>query len=188
MLDSLVSSIEKAFVEFSARRLVYVVFLFAIAFGGLWLFNRATGYGPFTRLERQVSTLERLQTLEAKGIDRSAALSPLYRETVRQLSLAQAAPIAPQFDPEPVVKVAAATAIPLLFVLVGVLQILAGKSEAVGVAGGAMVFAILLGVPSLFVPTLWGSLKVTALVIFGVQAVAIAVVVAVHKRRNKRAA
>lgn len=68
MLDTLVQSIENTFVQFSLRRLLYIAFLLVVALGGLFIFDRVTGYSSHKKLEMRLLALERLSVLEAKGV------------------------------------------------------------------------------------------------------------------------
>lgn len=169
MLDTLVQSIENTFVQFSIRRLLYVAFLLAVTLGGLFTFDRTTGYSAQKKLEMRLSALERLSTLEAKGVQASSTLGPLYAATVAELRNAPTPAIVWRFDVEPLVKFIAAALIPLLFVIWGLLSMARGTAGAGSTFGGALVATIVMGVPAVFLPTV-GSLKATAFFIFVVQA------------------
>jgi len=82
MLDTLVSSVENTFVQFSIRRLMYITFLLVVVLGGAYVFDRETGYSSQRRLDARLSALERLNTLESRGIRNSPTLAPLYAATI----------------------------------------------------------------------------------------------------------
>src|SRR5687768_14744441 len=98
MLDTLVQSIENIFVQFSLRRLLYIAFLLVVVLGGLFIFDRATGYSARKKLEMRLTALERLSVLETNGVAVSPSLGPLYTSTVVQLRDAPASPFAWTFD------------------------------------------------------------------------------------------
>ncbi len=187
MFESLLASVEKAFVEFNLRRAMYLIFLCVIGLGGLWVYNETTGYGPFSRIDHQISILERLQALEAKGIDKSTSLGGVFRGTVAELAKFQAQQPNADAYIVPASKFFAGSCIPLLFVVYGLAQLLAGNRDGMGVLGGAAVCVILFGVPSVFLPVLWNSLKFTILLLLGLQLLALALVVRIGKRKGTAA-
>lgn len=71
-------------------------------------------------------------------------------------------------------KILAATWIPLLLVLYGVIQVARRDSEGSTLLGGAILFAVLLGIPAAYLPTLY-SLGATVSAISLVQFVLIIV-------------
>ena len=170
MFGDLVKSIESAFVDFSLRRTLYVFFVLALIVGGLYAFDRMTGYSSARRLDAQLSAVERLHALEKAGIRESAALAPIYNRIVAQQQV-----VPPTFMPswrvegsEVLLKFVTGAAIPLLFVLVGFVQMIRGEPGAGSVFGGATVAAVVLGVAAALAPTVH-SLKATLFGIFLVQ-------------------
>lgn len=167
MFGDLVKSIENAFVDFSLRRTLYVLFVLALIVGGLYVFDSMTGYSSARRLDAQLSAVERLHALEKAGIRESAALAPIYTRIVVQQQV-----VTPTRLPswrvdgsEAVVKFIAGAIIPLLFVLAGFVQMIRGEPGAGSTFGGAAVAAVVMGVAAVLVPTIQ-SLKVTLLGLF----------------------
>ena len=170
MFEPLVESVEASFEKFSIGRILYLVFLIGLGSLAFYVFNETTGYGVYTRLDKQISALERLHALEQKGIAKSPQLAPLYRNTVRILEPVGSVASHYVFDSDPLIKLLAAAGIPLGFALSGLIQLLRGRSESGSMFGGAIVTALILGLPAIFVPRLFGSLGLTVALLFTIQA------------------
>ena len=170
MFGELVKSIESAFVDFSLRRALYVFFVLALIAGGLSVFDRMTGYSSARRLDAQLSALERLHALEKAGIRESAALAPIYNRLVAQQQAVTPMVLSNWYveRSEAFLKFLAGAGIPLLFVVVGSVQLVRGQPGAGSTIGGATVAATVMGVAAMFVPTVQ-SLRLTLLSLFFVQ-------------------
>jgi hypothetical protein len=185
MLDSLIQSIENAFIQFSFRRLLYVLFVLAVVLSTAYAWNELTGYTYYFRLEKQVTLLERLNALERNQVSSSPTLAPLYTALVKQLLLAKKEPFAFHFDVVPIAKFFAAAVIPFIFVFVAMIQKVRGAPDWSDMLVGALTMTLLLGIPAALSPT-FGSLLLTAVVYFVAQVVLL-VWMAVFFDRRKRA-
>ena len=166
MLDGLIGSVERTFVQFSVRRLFFLLFVMTVVVAGAYFVDIRTGYTSFLRLERTVESMERLHALEVAGIKESPELAPLYRQAVAQLTelktTREVRGVQLSFITEPVIKFLAATCFILLFVLWGLVKLVRRDPEGVGLVMGASITALIFGVPLSLVPTI-GSLRFTAI-------------------------
>ena len=186
MLDSLIQSVENAFVQFSFRRLLYVVFILAIVPGGLYVLNEMTGYTVYRRVDSQIDALQRLHALEKGGIRQSPALAPIFQMVVRELGSQPVHPFNYEFRPDPLLKFLGASLVPLIFVPVGLLQLLRREPEGSSMLTGAVAATFIFGVPALFVPT-WRSPWATAGALFVLQVVLVTLFVRWNNARTRRA-
>src|SRR5260221_10621156 len=153
MFDTLIRSVENMFVQFSIPRVLYVLFLITVAVVSLYIFDNKTGYTRYARIEREVSTIERLQALKEKNIDSTAELSDLYHSVVEELK--EGSPGIFKFTwSEPTVKFLAATLFPLIIAIVGLVKALNREAKAGSIFGGALIITLALGIPAVLVPTL----------------------------------
>lgn len=182
MFEAIVESVEKSFERFSVGRVLYLVFLVAVVVGGLYAYDRATGFSRYSQVEKRIVALERLRALEERGIEKSGRLAPIYHDTVTLLREKPESYVY-VFDPAPLVKVLSAAAIPLLFAVGALLQVVRGKADSMNMFLGSSVAAIFLGVPALFVPTVFGSLAATTLLLLIVQGVLIRMLVRWNQRK-----
>lgn len=186
MFGELVKSIESAFIDFSIRRALYVLFVLALLVGGLLAFDRMTGYSRSHRLDAQLSALERLHALEKAGIRDSRDLSAVYDHLVAQVKDTTPAimPIWRADDADSSLKFIAGAAIPLLFVLIGLVQLIRGEPGASSVLGGAAVAAAVMGLAAVIVPTVH-SLKATLLGVFAAQCLLMFLMVRRYGNRSR---
>jgi hypothetical protein len=154
MFDSLIQSIENTFVQFSFRRLLYVVFLLALVLSALYVFNEVTGYSFYQRLDRRISAMERLRALETGGIEQSKELGPLYRSVTSSLREQPRSRVFGGIDAQPLIKFVAASLIPLIFIFVSLANRARGDPSWSDMFVGAIMFTLLFGLPGLFLPTL----------------------------------
>jgi hypothetical protein len=168
MFDSLVSSIENAFVQFSFRRLVYMIFLFAVVISTCVVLNELTGYTLYSRMEKKISALERLQELREKGVEQSMELNPIYQSVVGDIQQKPWEQVSIHFTFDPVIKFLSATLVPFLFIFIGFFNILRGDEAVSRTVAGAMLLTILLGLPAVLIPT-WQNPWYNASVYFIIQ-------------------
>jgi hypothetical protein len=172
MLDSLVSSIENAFIQFSFRRLLYILFLFVVILSAVFAFNEMTGYTLYSRINNKINALERLQALEEKNIGQSAELGPIYQSIVEELNQKPWQPLSLHITFDPAIKFLAATLIPFIFVFVGLFKILRGDKDGSRTLGGALLVTLMLGLPAVLIPT-WRTAWYNAGIYFVIQIVLI---------------
>lgn len=155
MIEPLVKSIENAFVQFNFRRLLYLAFMFSILAGGLWLFDNATGYSYYARLDKRVDAMERLQQMQ-KG-DISEEMIPVYDDVVRSLvkNKLDPSPVGLMFNWLPVLKFFSASVIFWMVCIVGIVGYQLGKKDWNELVVGAIVFAIPLGFLGVIVPIIY---------------------------------
>lgn len=187
MFEPVIKSVEESFEKFSLGRMVYVIFLVALLGGAAYVFDWSTGYSSFTRIEKQIGALERLKILEERGIDKSPQLASIYRTTVKSLQQHQEMPATTvRYRPDwpTIVKFLAATCVPLAFAFGSLIALVRGKADATSTFGGAVTMVLFLGVPTLFIPTLFNSLAFTAGAFFTLQVVFISWFVRSYQKRR----
>jgi hypothetical protein len=189
MFEPLIKSVEESFEKFSLGRMVYVLFLVGVLVGGAYLFDSSTGYSNYTRLNRQIDALERLKTLEDHGVRRSPNLHGAYLAAVRDLRAQQQPSGGVRYgvDWPAVIKFLSATCIPLAFAVGAIVPLLRGKEGAGSAFGGAATVTLFLGMPTLFLPTLFGSLPLTAGLFFAAQVLFVTWFVRSYQRRQANA-
>jgi hypothetical protein len=89
MLDSIVVAFEKLFVEFSWRRILHIVLLFATALSLFLLFEWYTSYFQLQRLSKSTEILARLQEIESKGFISNSELKKIHSQAVKELQASQ---------------------------------------------------------------------------------------------------
>lgn len=183
MLEALVRSIENTFVQFSYRRLLYVIFLTAILGFGFYVFNELTGYTYFSRLDKQINVLDRLLQLEKSGVSGSADLAPLYDSLLASARSLNSRPFDIHFPAEPFVKFLAAAWLPVVFIVAGLFQMLKRKPEGGLLFGGALILTLLLGLPAVLLPT-WHSLGRTVVLFTVAQVVVIGAIMRTFGRNR----
>ena len=124
MFDTLIKSIEEVFVQFSFRRLLYILFLIFIVVSSLHVFDQLTGYTRFLRIDKRLTILERLHTLEEKGIQKSEQLKNVYDEIIAELHQQPFSPFDFQLNYEPIIKFLSSTWIILLIVIYGAIRMI----------------------------------------------------------------
>lgn len=181
MLGSLFTSLENTFVQFSFRRLLYVLFLVSIAYLTFYLYDQSTGYTYYTRLHSRITALERLVVLESQSILESEELSKIYTEILNEVKSKPESALAFHLDYAPFIRFISATVFILVFVIVGIFQMLKGDPSGANTFGGALVMTFLIGVPALLIPP-WAKLWIEAGAYFIVQIVIITII---YKRYGK---
>lgn len=156
MLDSLVSSIENAFVQPSFKRLLYILFLLLIVISSAVVFNETTGYTLYSRVDKRIAALERLQALEEKNIKQSPELGSIYQSILDEMEPKPWQPISLHLSYDPLIKFLSATLVPFVFVLVSLFRWLRGNKEWGQTLAGALLTTVLLGAPAIIIPN-WGT-------------------------------
>jgi hypothetical protein len=169
MFDTLIASIESTFVQFSLRRLLYIIFLFAVVLLALYIYDSSTEYSFYTRIDKRISALERLSELEHKGISSSSTLDSLYRGVVNELYRGRSSGSMFHLDWAPLMTFLSATFVGLILAIMGLVQIINRDPNGKNVFGGSLVFVTVLGIPAIVVPhwaPLWAMAGTYALVQF----------------------
>jgi len=162
MLESLVKSIENTFTQFTLGRLLYIIFVIVFLGGSVYLYNDSTGYTLYGKIDNKISALERLHNLEKNGIKESEDLLPLYNDVINDLkNTDNTISFISQYRNE-IAKVTSATVLMLFFVIYGVVGMLKGTEGSSATFAGALIFTIILAVPSWFVPVISGSIWLTS--------------------------
>jgi hypothetical protein len=168
MIDSLVRSVESAFVDFNIRRLLYLAFVLSILVGSVLLFDYATGYSHYARLDSRINALERLHELKSEGI--SEDLQLIFEDAVRSLERNEHRPILQKFsisvNPEPFLRFFSATAFYLLMMIGGIIQWFQGNPDWFKLLAGSLFFVVILGVVGIALPTfgnVWTNVGIYAL-------------------------
>jgi len=169
MLESLVKSIESTFTQFTMGRLFYVIFIIAILSSSIYLYNETTGYSHYSHIDHKITALERLYSLEQKGIKNSEELLSVYKNVISELKYKEKTTSILSQHSEGITKIISATVLMILFVIYGAIGMLQGKEESSSVFFGALFFTILMAVPAWFVPLVWESLLITSGFLFSVQ-------------------
>jgi len=150
------------------------VFVFAIIFFGLYVFDESTGYTYYTRLERKLAVLERLHALEDKGIKNSPDLLTLHRSLVQELHGYHPTHFEVRDIGEGAIKFFSGSIVPFILLIWGLVEMLRKRNQASSsLFGGALALTLLLGVPALLIPT-WGALWTNVVVYVAFQIVCIA--------------
>lgn len=152
MFDTLVRSVEDAFIQFNLRRLFYLTFVLAVIVGGLYLFDNATDYSFFARFDKRLDALERLQEINSKGVP--AELAPTYDQLVQALQQHKREPLNFAFSYAPLLKIASASLLYWIFVIVGLIQKMKGVPDWDSLVIGAFIFGATASVLALLIPTI----------------------------------
>jgi len=154
MIDTLIKSIEDTFVQFTFRRLLYVLFLLALVCGALYVFDQSTGYTFYSRLDKRIEALEKLQAIESRGFRQSSDLDSIYQSIIVELRDHPPSPLRLHIGTDPFVKFFAAALVPFVFIIVGVFKMVRREPDGSTLFAGALAFTLILGLPAIFIPTM----------------------------------
>jgi hypothetical protein len=182
MIDGLIKSIERTFVEFTFRRLLYVLFLLALVSGALYLFDNSTGYSFYARLDRRIEALEKLQQIESRGFKPASELDSIFNATVAELRDHSPSPIQLRIGTDPIVKFLAAALVPFVFMIIGLFKLIRKEPESPAVFAGAFAFTLILGIPGVFLQ-ITSVFWLNALIYFLVQLVVLVVISVLGRKK-----
>ena len=80
------TSLEDLFLKFNVRRLLYWLFVISFIFIVLVFSERLTNYLYFWRIEKRITLLKELYSLDQSGIAKNDQLSPVYNDLVGELN------------------------------------------------------------------------------------------------------
>jgi hypothetical protein len=172
MLEALIKSIEGVFLQFSVSRALYLAFITIVAIASLYIFDRTTGYSTYARIDRQLTAIERMKTLEDKGVSASPQLAPMFNNVVQQLKQEQTAGGRARLTPEAWIKAAGAAFFPFLFVFVALVQRARGVPDWHDMLIGALVLGAALALVGSIIPT-WRSPWLNATLALPIQLIVI---------------
>src|SRR5258706_15722106 len=149
MLDKTVNTLENVFSQLSFGRFLFLLLLVVLC---LYFYDLSTGYLFYTRIDKRISALERLQTLNQTQIDSSVELSRYYHSIITELNHEPSGSEI-KWAAEPLIKFLAATYFPIIFAIVGLVKLFSHQPDGASIFIGAVVMTILLGIPAILIPT-----------------------------------
>lgn len=166
MLDTIFRSLEDTFVQFNFKRLLFWMFLIVATVIALFVFEHYTGLGHNIRLDGELSTLERLRTLEKEGITSSPTLKKEYERIVASLhndGTSTMTFLNLDIEKGSVVKFFAATFLWWVLLIYGFVTLARGDDQALPLIFGSITVLLLLGIPSIIIPDI-GSFWINSII------------------------
>jgi hypothetical protein len=160
--STIISSLESLFLQFNFRRLLFWIFLFSCIGLSLSIFENYTGYFYFSKIEKKIVMLNSLNELSKEKISKNSELYPIYKDLVINI---QSYPIEPssiaksilpeQQITEKVLKFISGALLGIILLIMGILDGIAGKKDWQDNVSGGLVTAIVFGLFSIIIPTVY---------------------------------
>lgn len=156
MLDSVISSIEKTFVNFTFRRFLFLLTILSVGVIGIYIFESYTKYGFYYRMEKKAALLQQLYDLKMQGVNNDPQLSTLYDKILSELESSKANP---ELLYEPYefitgksgIKIVSALLLPFIMIFAGMGSI--KKEDTKSFISGLVIYSIICLAFGLILPT-----------------------------------
>lgn len=155
MLDSIYKSVEDTFLKFNFRKLSFLLTIFLLFIGGLYLFEHHTGHFHLNQIKKETEILKNLKELEEKGILNSDKLKASYLKIIERINNHNIKRVPLKINLHPIFKFLTGTWLLLMIFVSSLFSLAKGEPDGKNILLGSIFFIIIAGAVAVALPTIW---------------------------------